>query len=342
MGARVRGPLAAVVVILTACTSVPPVTPTPVPHTTATSAPSPTPSPTAGATPEAPFDGPELARRVEPAALAAHLGALQRIADENGGTRASGTAGFDATVEYVARVLEDAGYTVDRLPFTIGEVDSTSLVVEIAGAGDGVLMLGSHLDSVPAGPGINDDGSGVAALLVLATELHGRAPAVRTLRFAFWGAEEGGPFGSAGYVAGLSPEQRAEIVAYLNFDMLGSPNAVPFVYDEDGAAAGSSDVTSFFGSVADRLGIAWEPIDLEGDSDHGPFARAGIPTGGLFSGGIEPVTDAQAARTGAVAGEPADPCSHRACDTIDNVDLDTLTSLTRLIATVLIELAERG
>ena len=139
MGARVRGPLAAVVVILTACTSGPPVTPTPVPHTTATSAPSPTPSPTAGATPEAPFDGTELARRVEPAALAAHLGALQRIADENGGTRASGTAGFDATVEYVARVLEDAGYTVDRLPFTIGEVDSTSLVVEIAGAGDGVL-----------------------------------------------------------------------------------------------------------------------------------------------------------------------------------------------------------
>jgi hypothetical protein len=53
------------------------------------------------------------------------------------------------------------------------------------------------------------------------------------------------------------------------------------------------------------------------------------------------VTDAQAARSGAHAGEPADPCSHRACDTIDNVDIGTLMELARIIARVLVALAAR-
>jgi Zn-dependent M28 family amino/carboxypeptidase len=133
-------------------------------------------------------------------------------------------------------------------------------------------------------------------------------------------------------VEALEPDQLAEIRAYLNFDMLGSPNAVVFVYDEPEAAPGSVALTNVFSGFFAARGIAWDPIDLDGDSDHGPFIAAGIPTGGLFSGGIEPVTDAQAARHGSTAGEPADPCSHRACDTIDNVDISTLLLMTDAIS----------
>jgi aminopeptidase S len=159
------------------------------------------------------------------------------------------------------------------------------------------------------------------------------------VRFAFWGAEEGGPFGSAAYVADLTPEERDEIAAYLNFDMLASSNAVSFVYDEAAAAPGSEAITELFSATLAFHALTPEPIDLEGDSDHGPFTDAGIPTGGLFSGGIEPVTELQAPRHGAIAGQPADPCSHLACDMIDNIDLQTLTGLTAVIAFVLVDLA---
>jgi aminopeptidase S len=278
---------------------------------------------------------------VDGPALLAHLEALQDIADEHGGHRANGSTGYAASVAYVSGELAAAGYAVDAQPFEVDGIASVNVLAERAGAGarDEVIMLGAHLDSVLAGPGINDNGSGVATLLVIADRLRELPPPERTVRFAFWGAEEGGPFGSAAYVAALDPAELARVTAYLNFDILGSPNAVRFVYDEAGAAAGSGDLTDLFTAALEEAGLAWDPIDLEGDSDHGPFAAAGVPTGGLFSGGFEPVTDAQAAAHGALAGEPADACSHHACDTIDNVDLATLQELARIVARVLVALA---
>lgn len=280
-----------------------------------------------------------LAALVTLPALREHLEALQEIADAHGGHRATGSDGFDTSVEYVASVLEAGGYVVERQHLEAEGVPSVNLLTELAGEEDEVIMLGAHLDSVRAGPGINDNGSGVAALLAIADGLRGLPAQQRTVRFAFWGAEEGGPFGSAAYVVGLDPAERARIGAYLNFDLLGSPNAVRFVYDEAEAASGSGALTDLFVARLEGAGLAWEPVDLEGDSDHGPFAEAGIPTGGLFSGGFELVTDAQAAAHGARAGEPADACSHHACDTIDNVDLVTLQELAQVAARVLVALA---
>ena len=291
--------------------------------------------------PEPELTGAELAALVDGAALRAHLEALERIAREPsaGGNRATGTIGFESSAAYAGGMLGEAGYVVQRLEIDAGGVPSENLIADLAGAGNGVIVVGAHLDSVLAGPGINDNGSGVATLLVIAQGVAALPAPTRTIRFAFWGAEEGGLFGSAAYVDSLGAEERAEIVAYLNFDMLASPNAVRFVYAEPGAAPGSSDLTEAFATYFEAAGLPWEPIDLSGDSDHGPFTVAGIPTGGLFSGGSEPVTDAQAATFGAIAGEPADPCSHRACDTIDNVDLTTLEQMADAIAHVLVTLA---
>jgi len=276
-----------------------------------------------------------LADLVDGQAMLAHLEELQRIADEHGGHRATGSAGFDASVLYVERHLRSAEYVPDRREFTAGGVTSSNLIVELAGAGDDVVILGAHLDSVAAGPGVNDNGSGVAALMVIAERLRQLPQPARTVRFAFWGAEEGGTFGSRAYLDGFDQDERERIAAYLNFDMIGSPNAVRLVYDEPGAVPGSEALTQLFATYFEGAGLTWEPIDLEGDSDHGPFIEAGIPTGGLFSGGIEPVTDTQAATFGAIAGEPADSCSHRACDTLDNVDLATLEEMADVIAHVL-------
>ena len=271
-----------------------------------------------------------------------HLEAFQASVDESpfGETsRAIDTVAYGESVRHVHRELLLAGYYVERHEFEWAGVRGENVIVELPGTSDDVIMLGAHMDSVAAGPGINDNASGVAALLEIAEHLREGPRPHFTVRFAFWGAEEGGPFGSSAYVDALVPEELARITAYLNLDMLASPNAVRFVYDEAGAAPGSEELTDAFGAAFDEAGLAWEPIDLEGDSDHGPFTDAGIPTGGLFSGGIEPLTDAQAARFGAVAGEPADPCSHRPCDTIENVDLQTLEQMADALATVLETLA---
>jgi aminopeptidase S len=334
--------------LLVACASTTPATPSPMPTPAVSPMTSPSDPPRASAspmpegTPEPSFGGLQIASRIDPLAMLAHMEALQRIADDHGGNRAAGTSGFDASVRYASRALAASGYRVEVQRFDLGGTTSVNLLVEVPGTRDGVVMLGAHLDSVRAGPGINDNASGVAALLELARAIGELPPPGRTVRLAFWGAEEGGPFGSAAYVAELGRAERDEIVAYLNFDMIASPNAVTFLYDEAAAAAGSEAITARFASQLEFIGLSWEPIDLEGDSDHGPFIDAGIPTGGLFTGGLEPVTEPQAARHGAIAGQPADPCSHRACDTIDNVDMAVLTQAADTIARALGDLAAGG
>lgn len=301
---------------------------------------SPVPPPSPSPTPS-PLTSAGLRDAVAGADIRVHLEELQGIADAHGGNRATGTTGFDASVEYVASRLVAAGYEVTRQPFTISQQASVNLLVERPGAiGDDVIMAGAHLDSVLAGPGINDNGSGVATLLVLAQRLAELPAPERTIRFAFWGAEEGGPFGSAVYVDALPPAERERIGAYLNLDMLGSPNFIRFVYDEPFAADGSDAITTLFADYFEDAGMAWEPIDLAGHADHGAFTSAGIPTGGLFSGGGEPKTDAQADAFGGSAGALADPCSDVACDTIANLSDVALDQLSDAAAHAIATLAE--
>ena len=89
-------------------------------------------------------------------------------------------------------------------------------------------MAGAHLDSVAAGPGINDNGSGSSALLEVAEALPKVKPSNK-LRFAWWAAEEASLVGSNFYVSNLSDEQIGRHELYLNFDMVGSPNYGLFI-----------------------------------------------------------------------------------------------------------------
>jgi aminopeptidase Y len=200
-----------------------------------------------------------------------------------------------------------------------------------AGDDDNVVVAGAHLDSVNAGAGINDNGSGSAALLEVAEQMARVAPANR-VRFAWWGAEESNLVGSTRYVTGLSQADRDRIALYLNFDMIGSPNPVYFVYDGDdsdstGAGpgpSGSDRIEKTFEAFYSRRNLPFKGTDFSGRSDYGPFIAAGIPAGGLFTG-AEGVKTAQEALTwGGTAGQAYDPCYHQACDTLANVDLVTL------------------
>ena len=213
-----------------------------------------------------------------------------------------------------------------------------SVVAETPGDPGRVAMLGAHLDSVHDGPGINDDGSGVAALLEIARGVAGGIDAGR-IRFAFWAGEEYGLYGSRAYVAALSPDEVSALSGYLNLDMLGSLNEVPFVYDDSQAAPGSDQITAFLVAALEAAGTGAEPMDLGGSSDHFPFEQAGVPTGGIFSGANELKSDEEASEFGGQAGEPLDACYHLACDTPENVDTQQVATFASAAASAALALA---
>ncbi len=122
-----------------------------------------------------------------------------------------------------------------------------------SGTSNNVVMAGAHLDSVSAGPGINDNGSGSASILEIAEQMS-RVNTKNKLRFALWGAEEANLVGSTFYVGSLSEAELGKIALYLNFDMVGSPNHVFFIYDgDDSDAEGRRPGTGGFG--ADRRDV---------------------------------------------------------------------------------------
>ena len=189
-----------------------------------------------------------------------------------------------------------------------------------------LVVVGAHLDSVPDGAGINDNGSGSAIVLEAAERLAGTAPRNR-LRFVWWGAEELGLVGSRHYVDSLSAAARRRHALYLNFDMVGSPNFVPFVYDGDGSTAGngprlppgSAAIERAFARFFTSRRLSYRQTSIGASSDHFPFAQAGIPVGGLFTGADGRKSAEEAAAFGGREGQPYDACYHRACDRLTNV-----------------------
>lgn len=214
----------------------------------------------------------------------------------------------------------------------IETITSEDVIAELPGKNpDNVVIAGGHLDGVSAGPGIQDNGSGSAALLETALQLAKVKPR-NTLRFAWWGAEEAGLIGSTSYVNNLTADELEDIALYLNFDMIASPNFVYFVYDgddSDGVGAGpgpdgSAEIEALFESYYDGLGLPYKGTDFNGRSDYFAFINAGIPAGGLFTGAGGIKTPDEAALWGGTAGTAYDPCWHLACDTFDNVSLEAL------------------
>jgi hypothetical protein len=232
------------------------------------------------------------------------------VVDPDSDEPPSATLGAPGTRIPVLALGAEAGRTLGaRVRVEVDAVSerrrSVNVIAETAGEPDGpVVMAGGHLDSVPAGPGINDNGSGVAALLEVADALGGRARGAR-VRLAFWGAEELGLIGSRRYLRRLDRAERERLAAYLNLDMVGSPSPKRGVYSD-----GDPGIERLLRRL---VGPEAEEENATGRSDHAPFQRAGIPVGGLFTG----------------AGKPNDPCYHRVCDDLDNVNMPILVEMAR-------------
>ncbi len=301
---------------------------------------------------------------LEKSRAAADAGAEAVIVYNNGPGELHGTLGSDP-----AGAVPSSGITQDQgkallAEMAAGPVNVTLRLITVSeiretfnvltetprGSSDSVVMLGGHLDGVLGGPGLNDNGSGVATLLTAATELAKVKGIEHQVRFAFWGAEEGGLVGSTHYVNDLVANDRATldaIATYLNFDMIGSPNYIISTYDADESThkapvkipAGSIETEDVFTDYFDSIGQDHVDYPYSGRSDYQAFINNGVAAGGLSSGSDGLKTAEQQALFGGTAGISYDPNYHSAKDDISNVNLEALDIMSNAIAHATLVLA---
>ncbi len=278
--------------------------------------------------------------------VAAKQGAVAMIvADNVDEQQMGGTLGPDTDVKLaVVSVTKSVGVqlrarpgqTTVKLNASVQSFKARNVIAQTkTGSSTDVVMAGAHLDSVPEGPGINDDGSGVAAVLETAVQLGSSPAAPNAVRFGFWGAEELGLIGSRNYVESLDLGALKAIALYLNFDMLASPNPGYFTYDGDqslpadkrGQAVvpeGSAGIERTLVAYLKSAGKTARDTSFDGRSDYGGFTLAGIPAGGLFSGAETKMSADEAKLWGGTADQPFDPNYHQKTDTLDHIDRTAL------------------
>lgn len=223
------------------------------------------------------------------------------------------------------------------LDATTVKVTSRNILAQTkTGSEHDVVMVGAHLDGAPGGPGINDNGSGVAAVLETALQLGPSPTVTNAVRFAFWGAAEQQLGGSTDYVFGLDRDQLNDIAVYLNFDMLASPNPGFFTYDGDQSAlpgrdiapgdvpTGSAGVERTLAGYLNLVGVRPADMPLSSDTDYSPFVVAGVPVGGITTGASQLKTTAQARLWGGKPGAAFDPNYHGPGDTIAKINRHAL------------------
>jgi Zn-dependent M28 family amino/carboxypeptidase len=258
-----------------------------------------------------------------------------------GGTLGAGTAvkipAVSVTKADGAQLRAKPGTVSLKLTAKVRDFMARNVIAQTkTGSTDNVVMAGAHLDSVPAGPGINDNGSGVAAVLETALQM-GSSPQVKNaVRFGFWGAEELGTIGSEKYIESLNVDQLRDIALYLNFDMLASPNPGYFTYDGDQSMPpsrnapesrvpeGAAGIERALVAFLKTSGKTAQDTSFDGRSDYDGFTKAGVPSGGLFAGAEEDMTADQATLWGGTAGQPFDPNYHQPTDTLERIDQTAL------------------
>ncbi|MDA0163981.1 M28 family peptidase [Solirubrobacter ginsenosidimutans] len=227
-----------------------------------------------------------------------------------------------------------------------------------------VLQVGAHIDGVAAGPGINDDGTGTAMNLTIASQIMklGITPKYK-IRFGWFSGEEQGLFGSTFFVNQLNSLQTTQTLAMLDYDMIASTNWIPFMYVPNDvteptlpAAQRAAEATlskTHIDYLNSKLNVKQVDYPFDNRSDYAqwrrPSATRGVPATGFYTGaeGIKTAAQvadnaASTAGTGGQAGIQADPCYHEWCDTVFNLSQYGLDEFTDVLAHSILSFAGVG
>ncbi|KAH9886796.1 Zn-dependent exopeptidase [Xylariomycetidae sp. FL2044] len=230
-----------------------------------------------------------------------------------------------------------AGHPVDSIVYidsVVNEIMTDNVIAQSTqGDPDNCVMVGGHSDSVGAGPGINDDGSGSLTVLEVAVQLS-NFTVNNCVRFAWWAGEEEGLLGSDYYVSVLTPEENKKIRLFMDYDMMGSPNFAYQIYNATNAAnpVGSEELRDLYVKWYANHGLNYTFIPFDGRSDYDAFIKHGIPGGGIATGAEGIKTLEEEMMFGGKAGEWYDPCYHQLCDDVGNVNMTAWLLNTQLVA----------
>jgi len=201
-------------------------------------------------------DTPEkLLECIQTPSLWSHLAHFQKISDEHKGAdghgnRDTGTAGYKASVDYVAKLMRAAGYHVTIQTYQINAAEVTgvpkfglpdpsyaltrdwpptasivdyNLIAESPfGDPNHTVVVDAHLDSI-FGAGMLDNASGSTTILEIALNM-AKTQTRNRLRYIWFGGEEIGLFGSTYYTTTLSQAQRKRIAFDIDMDVTATPN----------------------------------------------------------------------------------------------------------------------
>ncbi len=228
--------------------------------------------------------------------------------------RPAGSDGEAAAVQYLRERFEGMGYTVMLQEYTAINNVAANNVIAVRGAEDtsDILVISAHHDTVTTSFGANDNGSGVAALLMIAERLS-EVDTDTELRFISFTDEENGKNGSRQYVERLPIEERNRIVGCIQLDMLGGlgSNGIMFC-TTDGSPNWLTDLL-----------LAGDDTILPGKetaSDHAIFQLAGIPSV-------------------LITQEDRGYLYHTMGDTVDQLDVDVIRTAASMVADVTEQIA---
>jgi acetylornithine deacetylase/succinyl-diaminopimelate desuccinylase-like protein len=221
-----------------------------------------------------------------------------------------------AARDYLIATLKELGLDGQRQPYG---TDSENIYAELKSGipGADAIVIGAHYDSVRAAPGANDDGTGVVAVLGVASELMRLKPKTHDVIFVFFDEEERGLVGSRNFAQMLKDTNRA-VHSVHTIDQVGWDSnhnrAIELELPFDGAV-------ELYKQAAERM-KADIPIytTTETGSDHNAFRKLGFPAVGI---------------TEEYRHQDTTPFIHRAGDTFETVDFDYLASTTWLVVEVM-------
>lgn len=215
------------------------------------------------------------------------------------GVKTTGSANNASALNWLKTKYASFGYTdIAEDPFTFGSTSSKNLVVTKKGTlyPDTYLIVCGHFDTI-AGPGVNDNGSGVSIILEIARILKS-VPTDYSIKFINFSGEEQGLFGSQHYVNtivnGTTPKMNIRLV--FNIDevggIAGQLNDTVFC-DEDRSTPTSNNAASQqFTKILANCTTLYTGLKTEFDpayaSDYIPFQNNGEIITGFYEHNVSP------------------------------------------------------
>ncbi|KAF8711955.1 PA domain, partial [Rhizoctonia solani] len=261
--------------------------------------------------------------------------------------------GFDAAQSFVKKLraseFPDRVNVTMKIDSSTENVKSDNIIAQTPwGDQNNVIHIGANLDSSTASPGVNDNGSGSAAIAELLVQLAKFKPSKNAVRFSWWTNGKTGSIGSEHYVKSLSKAEKKKTALYIDVNTIASPNYIYGIYDGCNASEyntvtpppGSSALQKLFQEDFESKALPWTNFAFNTSSDYNAFLKAGIPVGGLSTGTTSFKSEVQVAKFGGQFDVVFDKCFERACDNIDNLSKDALLVNARSIAHVIATTAQ--